>query len=324
MPNYQGVWSLSTHYQNIAGWPIDPLGAGMAIFGPTGYRANIDSVVIPTLGNATDWGDFSGIQSGPMSLANSSRIIMKIGDNNSSKVTTIEYHNWAVVGGTWLDFGDVSSTGTAYGGATVANDTRGLIAGGVAMNSGSDITNIEFITIASTGNVTDFGDETVARRSFVGVQGTTRGLFAGGRDGNATYYNIIDYVTIASAGNASDFGDLNNSVRQIAGASSHSRAVIAGGWTGSARVNVMDFVTIANTGNATDFGDLTAARIGLAGANSLTRGLFAGGSTSDGTVAAIDYITIASAGNAADFGDLTTASGSFEEGGTSNCHGGIA
>ena len=70
---------------------------------------------------------------------------------------------------------------------------------------------IEFITIASEGNGTDFGDLTAARRSHGGMSNSIRGLFVGGY--TPTVLNTIDFITIASAGNAQDFGDLLSAKR---------------------------------------------------------------------------------------------------------------
>jgi hypothetical protein len=73
------------------------------------------------------------------------------------------------------------------------------------MDSGVQvINNIQYVTIASTGNAADFGDLTVSRRQVSGCSSATRGVFAGGFGG----FNIIDYVTINSTGDATDFGDL--------------------------------------------------------------------------------------------------------------------
>jgi hypothetical protein len=64
---------------------------------------------------------------------------------------------------------------------------------------------IEYITIASTGNSTDFGDLTIERLNRAACSSSTRGVFGGG---NSAYTNVLDYVTIATTGNALDFGDL--------------------------------------------------------------------------------------------------------------------
>ena len=65
---------------------------------------------------------------------------------------------------------------------------------------------IDYITIASAGNATAFGDLTIARSTAAGCSSSTRGLFGGGYDG--AELNVIDYITISSVGNAIDFGDL--------------------------------------------------------------------------------------------------------------------
>ena len=67
---------------------------------------------------------------------------------------------------------------------------------------------MEYITIASTGNSTDFGDllgDNYWRMA--GTSSSTRGLFGGGMIGGADQ-NVIQYITIASTGNSQDFGDL--------------------------------------------------------------------------------------------------------------------
>jgi len=81
---------------------------------------------------------------------------------------------------------------------------------------GSHVTdNIEYVTIASTGNATDFGNLTTTKKNCTGSGGNgSRGLACG-----ASFAATIDYITIASTGNASDFGDLTVSKRALSGAS---------------------------------------------------------------------------------------------------------
>ena len=262
------VWAI-----NAFGWsspsdasdavsPTVPTGT-RALFGPSNAGQSIDTVLIPTTGNATDWGDLGTVTT-PMGLANTTRLLYKFGEVSGSRSATIEYTSWAGSGGSFLDFGDISSSGPAAGIGTVANDTRGLLASGVALDTGLDTSAIEYVTIASTGNTTSFGSVTVERRNLTGFGSTTRGVFAGGRSGSGTYYNIIDYVTIASTGNATDFGDLLTVLFGQAAASSTTRGLFAGGQgVGFAQTNTIQYVTIASTGNATDFGDLTQNRSGF-------------------------------------------------------------
>tara|TARA_R110000796_G_scaffold146266_1_gene262965 strand:- start:225 stop:1853 length:1629 start_codon:yes stop_codon:yes gene_type:complete len=171
--------------------------------------------------------------------------------------------------------------------------TRGLSGGGR-----TETNVIEYITIATTGNATDFGDLTLARYGVAGYSSETRGCWSGGYGGG--FSNIIDYVTIATTGNAIDFGDLTTATFRHCGVSNLTRGVVGGG----NNTNVMDYVTIATTGNATDFGDLTTIKNSMAGngITNTTRGIFSEG---DSLANVTDYITIATTGNAIDFGDLT-------------------
>ena len=201
--------------------------------------------------------------------------------------------------------GTVKLNGTAVGGDNspiIFYGSRGVFGGGQLANY-SNTNVIDYITIANTGNATDFGDLTASKLAVAACSNGTRGLFGGGNTGSRQ--NVIEYITIASTGNGTDFGDLTIAREQLASCSSNTRGLFGGGTdSGGSKSNVIDYVTIASTGNATDFGDLTVARDGLAACSSGLRGLFAGGNTSKDT---IDYVTIDTAGNAADFGNLTVA-----------------
>ena len=167
-----------------------------------------------------------------------------------------------------------------------------------------------FITMASSGDSSDFGDLAKARTLFGGAaaSSSTRGLFYGGEaSGNVT---DIDSITMASTGNASDHGDLTTAVGYAGSTSNGIRALVAGGNT---VINVIGHGSIASTGNFADFGDLAESRNALVGISSTTRAIFAGGtdgtSPSPGYLTRIDFVTINSTGNAADFGDLSGKSG---------------
>ena len=103
--------------------------------------------------------------------------------------------------------------------AGCSNATRGLIAGGYTFPSPATTyyNTIEYITIASTGDATDFGDLTLTGTQPAGVSSPTRGVFAGRSSDNEK--DVIDYVQIMSTGNAVDFGNLLAGRRNIASAS---------------------------------------------------------------------------------------------------------
>jgi len=146
---------------------------------------------------------------------------------------------------------------------SAASTTRGIFAGGYQVSPVSDSVNtIEYITMASTGNATNFGDLThKARDSYGGtVSSNTRGCIA---QATATpaLTNTIDYVTIASTGNAADFGDLTAAKDQFGSCSNSIRGVFIGGRTPT-YINSMDYIIVATTGNASDFGDVSRPTTG--------------------------------------------------------------
>ena len=66
---------------------------------------------------------------------------------------------------------------------------------------------MEYITIATTGDATDFGNNTEARFGAGGCGNSIRGIWGGGKGATDT----IDYVTIDTTGDATDFGNLQAS-----------------------------------------------------------------------------------------------------------------
>ena len=91
-----------------------------------------------------------------------------------------------------------------------ASSTRALLGGG-GTPSKSNV--IDYVTIDSTGNATDFGDLTVSASARFCVTNNTRAVWGGGYTGSPTQTNVLDYVTIATTGNAADFGDIASGAR---------------------------------------------------------------------------------------------------------------
>ena len=148
---------------------------------------------------------------------------------------------------------------------------RGIFAGGEPGTTNT----IEQVTIATTGNGTDFGDLTVRRQTGLGgASSSTRGVFMSGFDPSSAI-NVIDFVTTATTGDASDFGDLSVSTGYLAACSSATRGLFAGGNNPAIR-DTIEFVTIASESNTTDFGDLVKARQQFAGMSDAHGGLQGG------------------------------------------------
>ena len=224
-----------------------------------------DYITIASIGNATDFGNLTLSRTGGMGCSNDTRSVFQGGKSASTSYNTIDYFTTASTGNA-TDFGDLTEDRGSMHDGTVNSTTRGIAAGGYREGAGTETNRIDYITIASTGNSTDFGDLLTNKYYMAGASSPTRGLFAGGNSSQ----NVIQYITIASTGNATDFGDCTVSLNGRGGVCSKTRAVFGGG---DASSNVMDYVEIATTGNATDFGDLTQARGYLTGLSSNHGGL---------------------------------------------------
>ena len=285
-----------------------------------GKQDRIDYFTISTLGNAQNFGNLSEARYWTSSHASSTRGVWgggAVSPTSPNKTDRIDYVTIASTGDA-IDFGNLDSS--RYGLGSCSNQTRGLFAGGY-QPPGSQISNVDYITIASQGlNAQDFGDLTVARYYMSATASSTRGLFLSGRSGTSpyTYYDTIDYVTISSQGNVQDFGNLLAPVSSGAAASNPTRGIYAG--NENTPTNTIQFITIATTGNAQDFGDLTANQMQGSATASSTRGIISGGYVA-AYVDTIQFVTIATTGNATDFGNLTVARGN--NGSCSNGHGGL-
>lgn len=266
-------------------------------------KDGIEYVTISSTGNATDFGDLITTPQGHGALTGdtSTRAVFA-GGNTGATGNTLQYITTTTTGNA-QDFGDITAS---YQNAGFSSGTRGVFHLGISSTASPAqyLNALEYITVATTGNSTDFGDQSVTRsRASAGTDGEIGVVFAG-YTGSARV-NTIDKYTIATPGNGTDFGDVSSAKEFTACCSNQTYAVVGGGYTGSSYINVLEYVTIATPGNTTDFGDLISVGSQFAATANGTRGIFGGRFTGGAFTIAIDYITIASPGNASDFGDLT-------------------
>ena len=284
----------------------------------TTYVNVIESIQIASLGDSVDFGDLTNKPNGGAGFSSKTRGFVAGGNTpDGYGVNVIQFVTIATAGNA-QDFGDAGYSRANPRG--VSNNTRGVYSGGESASSPyPSINNIEFVTMSTTGNGTDFGDLVDAGSSFATASSPTRGVNMGGyRDGEV---NFIDFITIATTGDSQDFGDLLNTARNgNGGVSNGHRGIVMGGYSSPARTNVIQFITIQSMGNALDFGDLTDAR-DPAVTSSLTRGIACTGDYPS-NVNIIDFIEIMTTANAVDFGDMTTKTSSAQT--CSNAHGGLA
>mgnify|MGYP003148441726 FL=1 len=304
------------------------------------YNKAIDYITISSTGNAADFGDQTDLDGGWNGCVNGTDGDRAVWNNSNDPINHEYTYVTVSTLGDAADFGNMNQLRGGAGAASNGSNDRGVWAGGRAPNNDpQDADFIEYITISSTGDGTDFGDLLNGRsntRHGVASNGTDeRMIIAGGESGSAgsghQCSDDIEYLTISSTGNAIDFG--NVSVFLTGGGccsnDTSDRMVYGGGNLYSSpgnsitdhSNNTMYYLTITSLGDTSDFGDLSVGRVeDTSMSNGVDdRGIWAGGTIKNGAWAdsdVIDYVTISSTGNATDFGDCVLSG--VRTGGTSN------
>ena len=227
----------------------------------------IQYVTFASSGNATDFGDMLYTGTSTVGASNSTLGLIAGG---AGPVNNISYVTIASVGNA-IDFGDLTVARSSFAGC--ASPTKAVWAGGEGSGgSGGRVNVIDYVTIASTGNASDFGDLSAYWSNNGSCSSSTIGIFAGGNNPSIT--SSIEQITIASTGNSTSFGDLTQALEKIAGASSNTRGLFGNGRNSSGvDVNSIDYVTFPSGGSASDFGDLSTATNASAACSSAHGGL---------------------------------------------------
>ena len=320
-------------YNGEAWWKIDSTsaeeqtGATIGLFGG-GYSPGlfqiISSINVDTTGTFASFGNLAAGSRGVSAMGSRTRAVFA-GGYEPGFANRIQFHTFAnqsSAHNATTDFGDLT-TG-AFNPACMSNNTRGIITSMEA--SGSPIAQlnnlIDYITIASTGNAQDFGDQATVSRHSAPMASATRGVYFGGVGPSPGVSNVIQYVTISTQGDSSDFGDCVSSRNTGPSAGSNAtRGLLVHGYDGNPGVTTgVSTIQLATLSNSVDFGDLTVARYNSAGMASKTR-LVVGGGQTPSLKNEIDYFQFATTGAASDFGDMETALSQLA--GCSNGHGGL-
>ena len=128
----------------------------------TGNLFTIQSIEFATLGTPIPFGELTDDRTGHTAASSGVRGVFA-GAKAPGVVNTMEYITIATEGN-GTDFGDLSVAKRNMAGNS--NSIRGTFSGGHTASSGTgnNLNVIEFISIASTGDATDFGDLVLARR----------------------------------------------------------------------------------------------------------------------------------------------------------------
>jgi len=121
-------------------------------------RSEKEYITISSKGNGIEFGDMRLSGPGSSGVSNNVRAVIAGGYSYISpypRYSDIEYFNMISLGES-IYFGDLGRKNTGTGGGNAANQVRGLFTGGY--DGPTAVNRIDFITIASTGNATFFGD----------------------------------------------------------------------------------------------------------------------------------------------------------------------
>ena len=173
---------------------------------------DIQTVLFASNGGTIDFGTLTAARSHTSGIANSVRAVIG-GGEEPSKVNKMDFFNLAT-GQDAQDFGDLSGTRSSI--TPTGDTTRGVFMGGEP-----GFTNImEYVTISTTGNTSNFGDlSSRAKRSGGSSSNCVRGFYFGGSNDSPasnTTYNDCDSIIIATTGDSIDFGDLHTTTHGFA------------------------------------------------------------------------------------------------------------
>ena len=230
---------------------------------------SIEFVTIASQGDAQDFGDLIAKTEGSRGVNDGVRMISAFGFDRADWSYKLDFQVTTIASlGNAVDTGFDPIENQSFCGH-FGSHTRGIFAGGSAPSQKNNIT---YLTIATLGANSDFGDMTLASgEGNTCASNSVRGInFHGQAPGSPGHSNTIDYTTIATLGNAVDFGDSSVAHRIHTASSSPTRVVKAGGFDPSSNTetNLMEYVQIMTTGNTIDFGDLNnASRSGTACTN---------------------------------------------------------
>jgi hypothetical protein len=148
--------------------------------GPSNNSKQIQFITLSTLGDAQDFGEITTLaKKGAAAVASSTRACFMGGTGTTGNAghvsNVIDFVTISTLGNA-QDFGDITVAVDALAGAS--NSTRGLHAGGRTGSPAPEALQnvIGFITIASAGNATDFGDLVAPTRYLSGCSDAHGGL----------------------------------------------------------------------------------------------------------------------------------------------------
>jgi len=231
------------------------------IFFPQYNTNTIERITFASTGNATDFGDTTSTTYNYGCFSDGTLGYFIHGQTGAGSVATANIDKFTIAtAGNATDFG-YDFNNDRINGLGLSDGTTGWYIGGLSTTSASSAsTTVEYITLASASDSSDFGDLLYGFQSVAGASNLNRFVCCGGKNVNGSAVNMIQYFSTTTAGNATDFGDLLSFGHEQMGASCNGdeRMCMAGGYATavSSPVETIQYIEMGTPANAVDFGDL--------------------------------------------------------------------
>tara|TARA_X000000368_G_scaffold383361_1_gene341145 strand:- start:185 stop:1123 length:939 start_codon:yes stop_codon:yes gene_type:complete len=161
----------------------------------------IDYITIASTGNAQDFGDLNGGGNGGAAGNNAVRGVYQSFYNDLQYVTIQSTGNAS-------DFGDYTAGGNRDDNcAATGDEAHDRIVFGPGEGPSASQKRMDYITVSTTGNATEFGNLSFQSIKRGGLSDGSRGMWVG--SSTPGYGDRIDYITLANTGNGTDFGNLS-------------------------------------------------------------------------------------------------------------------
>lgn len=314
-----GNWELSGNNSYVYG------SSRGILFGGGVSEYPIQYLSIESSGSSYAFGDLLSVHAWAASCSSSTEGIVIGGEKCGGALNTdMEYVTISTLSNSSM-FGEIFDD---YGGPMAcSNSLYGVFNTKLRLHDTVyDAKRLNYVTFASKGNSSYFGDLTHIKQTLYGTSACaspTLGIFFSVNKGPSWTCNI-NSIIIGTSGESTDFGDMSPTDRiSTSACSSSTRGIYAGGLNTNTLTNSIKYIEIAETGSVNNFGTLSVSKTNVMSCSSKTKGILSGGDDNSSTYyTSMEQITIATTGSASNFGDLIE----FKAAGCacSNCHGGLS
>ena len=222
--NAQDFGDLVNDLQNYSGAGAGNQTRGLQIGGTanatsvSGSHNVISYMTIAATGNSVNFGDLTVAKSTMASFNTPTRACIAGGYTvpANARTNSIDYITISTTGGS-AEFGDLSQTAGFNNGMQGCNAVRAVMVMGNIANSTYSNT-IEYFTMATLGNATDFGDVSIGSEFLTAASSPTRCVWHINASGGGAGVTL-EYVQMMTTGNGLDFGDMSVSKERTSGCS---------------------------------------------------------------------------------------------------------